>query len=39
VLRILNQIIGGFDEIFRTQGFKVLKTPTRTRVADALTPG
>ena len=30
-----SQFIDGFDEIFRTEGFKILKTPVRTPVANA----
>ena len=30
-----SQFIDAFDEIFRTEGFKVLKTPVRTHVANA----
>ena len=30
-----SQFIDTFDEIFRTEGFKILKTPTRAPVADA----
>ncbi|MDG2113695.1 MAG: integrase core domain-containing protein [Actinomycetota bacterium] len=29
-----SQFIGGFDEIFRTEGMKILKTPIRTPVAN-----
>jgi transposase InsO family protein len=29
-----SQFIDGFDEIFRTEGFKILKTPVRTPVAN-----
>ncbi len=30
-----SQFIDSFDEIFRTEGFKILKTPVRTPVANA----
>jgi putative transposase len=30
-----SQFIDAFDEIFRTEGFKILKTPVRTPVANA----
>ncbi len=29
-----NDFIDAFDEIFRTEGFKILKTPVRTPVAN-----
>ncbi len=29
-----SQFIDGFDEVFRTEGFKILKTPVRTPVAN-----
>jgi len=31
-----SQFIDSFDEVFRTEGFKILKTPVRTPVANAL---
>lgn len=30
-----SQFVGGVDEVFRTGGFKILKTPVRTPVANA----
>ncbi len=32
-----NQSVAGFDEVFRTQGFKILKTPVRVPVANTFT--
>jgi putative transposase len=31
-----SQFIGTFDEIFRTEGFKILKTPVQTPVANSI---
>jgi len=30
-----SQFVDTFDEIFRTEGFRILKTPVRTPVANA----